>query len=117
MNTLPKKQKISNGVKKKSPFSKETYNKNAEMYKIMANPRRLEILNYLKTYGETAVEDLVESMGVRKSNASQNLAVLRHARLVEARREGVNAYYKITDPGIVETCRVLGNLRKRKMIP
>jgi len=102
---------------RKSPFTKETYSKNAKMYKIMANPKRLEILNFLKHWGETKVEDLVESMKVRKSNVSQHLAVLRKARLVQVRRVGVNAYYKITDPGIVETCRVLRDLRKRKMIP
>ncbi len=87
------------------------------MYKIMANPKRLEILNLLKTYKELAVEDIVKIMKLPKANISQHLAVLRHACLARVRRKGVKAYYKITDPAIVETCRILRNLRKRKIIP
>ena len=90
----------------KSPFSKTTYEKKAEIYKILANSKRLEILNLLKRK-ESAVEELVKTLKLPKANVSQHLALLCHARLVTVRRNGLNAYYKIADPRIVEPCRIL----------
>lgn len=93
----------------KSPFSKATYERNANIYKILANPKRLEILNLLKRR-EFAVEELVEILKLPKANVSQHLALLRHTRLVTVRRNGLNVYYKISDPKIVEPCRILHDL-------
>lgn len=96
----------------KSPFPKETYERNAVVYKILANPKRLEILNLLKTR-EIGVEELRNIIGISKANASQHLALLRHARLVRVRREGANAFYRIIDPRIVDPCKILHDLRSK----
>jgi DNA-binding transcriptional ArsR family regulator len=98
----------------KSPFPKATYERNANVYKILANSKRLEILNLLKK-NELAVEDLVKTLKVPKANVSQHLALLRHARLVTVRRNGLHAYYNITDPRIVEPCKILHNLWENKL--
>lgn len=105
------KSKISNGVK--SLFPRVTYERNATIYKLLAHPKRLEILNLLKVR-EFAVEKLVKTPKLPKVNLSQHLALLRHARLVTVRREGLNAYYKIIDPRIVEPCRILHDLWRKK---
>lgn len=97
----------------KSPFPKATYERNAETYKILANPKRLEILNLLKAR-ELSVEQLRNILKLPKANLSQHLALLRHARLVTVRRNGLNAHYKIIDPRIVEPCRILHQLWKSK---
>mgnify|MGYP001568188445 FL=1 len=99
----------------KSSFSKATYEKNATIYKILANSKRLEILNLLKKK-ELAVEKLVRILKLPKANVSQHLALLRHARLVTVRRSGLNAYYKITDPRIVEPCKILHELWRSKAL-
>jgi DNA-binding transcriptional ArsR family regulator len=95
----------------KSPFPKTTYIKNAEVYRILANPKRLEILNLLKLR-EASVEQLLKVLKLPKANLSQHLALLRHNHLVTVRRQGLNKYYAIIDPRIVEPCRVLHNLRR-----
>jgi len=38
------------------------------------------------------------------------------ARLVTVRRNGLNVYYKIADPKIVESCRILHDLWKNKSL-
>jgi ArsR family transcriptional regulator, virulence genes transcriptional regulator len=96
----------------KSPFPKEVYLKNAEIYKILANPKRLEILNLIKTR-EFSVGQMLDILKLPRANLSQHLALLRHARLVTVRRNKINAYYKIADPKIVEPCRILRDLWKR----
>ncbi len=95
----------------KSPLPKEAYIKNAEVYKVLANPKRLEILNLLRIR-EFAVEELRGILRLTKSNLSQHLALLRHARLVTVRRSGQNAHYRIIDRRIVDPCRILHNLRQ-----
>ncbi len=97
----------------KSPLPKATYERNANIYKLLANSKRLEVLNLLKTR-ELSVEQMLGTLKLPKANLSQHLALLRHARLVTVRRSGLNAYYKIADPKIVEPCRILHQLWKGK---
>ena len=84
----------------------EAYEKNANIYKILANSKRLEILNLLKA-GEMGVEELLKRTKLPKSNLSQHLALMRHNGLVKARRDGLNIFYTIIDPRIVEPCKIL----------
>ena len=95
----------------KSPFPKETYNRNATIYRILANATRLEILNILKLR-EAAVEDLVKILKLPKANVSQHLAILRNARLVRRRVANARVYYTIVDPRLVEPCRILRDIWK-----
>ena len=97
----------------KQPLPRTAYRRNAETYKILANSKRLEILNLLREQ-EMSCEELVKTLGVAKANVSQHLALLRHANLVIVRREGLNGYYNIIDPRIVEPCRILHELHKGK---
>ena len=100
-------------MKIKQPLPRSAYEKNAEIYKILANSKRLEILNLLREQ-EMPVEELVKTLGISKANVSQHLALLRHAKLVTVRRNGLNGYYNIIDPRIVEPCRILYELAKHK---
>lgn len=100
-------------MKIKKPLPRSAYEKNAETYKILANPKRLEILNLLREQ-EMPVEELVKTLGISKANVSQHLALLRHAKLVTVHRIGLNGYYNIIDPRIVEPCRILHKLSLKK---
>lgn len=100
---------IINNMNIISPFPKKVYERNAELYKALAHPVRLEILNILKLQ-ETSLEDLSEHLQIAKSNTSQHLAILRRLRVVRVRREGQRAMYQLTDSNVVETCRVLRDL-------
>jgi DNA-binding transcriptional ArsR family regulator len=99
----------------RSPFPKSTYAQNAEVYKILANPKRLEILNTIKKH-EARVDDLVKVVGISKANMSQQLSLLRRAGVVKARKDGLHVYYRITDPGIVTPCQILHDLRRRNRL-
>ena len=102
-------------MKSKSPLPREAYNKNANIYKILANAKRLEILNILKIQ-ETGVEDLLKITKLSKANLSQHLALMRHNGLVQTRRVGLNIFYRIVDPRIVEPCKILHQLRHRHLV-
>lgn len=102
-------------MKLKSPLPQEAYTKNANIYKILSNSKRLEILNILKI-GETSVLTLLKITKLSKANLSQHLALMRHNGLVQTRREGLNIYYRIVDPRIVEPCKILHNLRRKQLV-
>ena len=93
-------------------FTKETFERNARVYKLMANAKRLEILNLLKENKEMTVTQLVNEMGIRKANVSQHLAILRYIKFVAVRRVGKNAFYSITDPNIVAPCKIMNDIWK-----
>ncbi|HEX7724676.1 MAG TPA: metalloregulator ArsR/SmtB family transcription factor [Candidatus Paceibacterota bacterium] len=99
----------------KSPLPREAYHNNSHIYKILANAKRLEILNLLKK-GELPVEEMLKVTGLSKANLSQHLALLRHSGLVHTRRQGLNVFYRIVDPRIVEPCKILHQLRHRHMV-
>ncbi|OGP17955.1 MAG: hypothetical protein A2V21_307015 [Deltaproteobacteria bacterium GWC2_55_46] len=85
---------------------KEVFEMQAEICKTLANAKRLEIINALKD-GELSVGDLVEMLGITKANVSQHLALLRQSRVVVSRRDGVNIYYRINNPKIIEACSLM----------
>lgn len=99
----------------KSPLPKEAYQKNALIYKILANEKRLEILNILKVK-ESSVENLLLITKISKSNLSQHLALLRLNGLVVAVKKGITVSYKIVDPRIVEPCKILHQLRGKELV-
>lgn len=55
---------------------------------------------------EQAVAELLPEVGVEAANLSQQLAVLRRAGLVAARREGSTVYYRLTSPQVAELLAV-----------
>ena len=85
---------------------KQVFNLQAEICKTLANPKRLEIIYALKE-GELAAGELVKRLGIPKANVSQHLAILRQRRVVVSRRDGVNIYYSIANPKIVQACALM----------
>ena len=62
----------------------------------LSSPKRLEILELLHQC-EKSVETLVNNTGMSVANTSQHLQVLRGARMVETRREGIYVIYRLAD--------------------
>src|SRR5574340_502772 len=87
-------------------MKKEVFELQAEICKTLANPKRLEIIASLKE-GELSVGELVERLGISKANVSQHLAVLRQRKVVTSRRDGVNIFYRINNPKIVDACALM----------
>ncbi len=94
---------------KPKPIPEHILRKNAIVYKIMANPLRLGILNILAQQ-ETTLMELCELLGKRKSNISQHLSLMGAYGLVHSHRSGKQVIYSISNPHLVDTCKQLTKL-------
>jgi ArsR family transcriptional regulator len=78
----------------------------ADICKIFANDKRLEIINLLKDK-EMSNSELMQKTGLAKVNISQHMNVLKAKGVVLARREGVQLYYRIANPKIIQACNLM----------
>ena len=82
------------------------YTLKADVCKTLADPRRLYILNELRS-GEMSVGELAAQCGLNQAVVSRHLAILRNGGVVTARREGTNVYYALVDPRIGDACDIM----------
>ncbi len=84
----------------------EFYQLHAHLCKALAHPTRLLIIDELRD-GPRSVSELVERIGLRQSNLSQHLGILRDQRLVVARRDGQTVYYSLRDARVTQAFDLL----------
>jgi DNA-binding transcriptional ArsR family regulator len=77
------------------------YEQVARIGKAVSSPKRLEFLEVL-SQGEKSVEQLAVATDVSIKLASAHLKALKSSRLVEARREGKNVYYRLADAQVAD---------------
>jgi ArsR family transcriptional regulator len=91
------------------------YGLQAYILKTIASPRRLELIHFLGESGPVEVRCLAEQFGMTQPAASQHLAALRTAGLVEAVRDGREVRYQLVDPEIVAACDLMRQVLVRRM--
>lgn len=77
----------------------DSYKTQSELLKAISHPARLAILDILRD-GEQCVCHMEAMLDLRQAYISQQLTILKDAGLVEARRDGLNLYYRVVKPGI-----------------
>jgi rhodanese-related sulfurtransferase len=94
-------------------FKDRLFGQFARVGKALASPKRLEIVDLL-AQGERTVEDIARATDMSVASASQHLQALKGVRMVEARREGLYAHYRLADEDVFRTwqaVRALGESR------
>ncbi|QPE03472.1 helix-turn-helix transcriptional regulator [Microbacterium schleiferi] len=85
------------------PFTHEQrplYEVKANLFKGLAHPFRIRILELLSSSPEVTVAALQSETELEASHLSQHLAVLRRHRLVESERRGSHVFYRLADPRV-----------------
>ena len=86
----------------------------ARIGKALSHPKRLEILDLL-AQAERTVEQIAREAAMPVANASQHLQVLKAARMVEVRREGLYAHYRLADEGVFRAWRAVRDLGEARL--
>ena len=87
-------------------MNKELFEMQASVCKVLANPKRLEILCRLED-GELTVSDIVTKTEIGKANVSQHLSLMKEAGILNSRRAGRRIYYWIANPKVSTACRLM----------
>jgi DNA-binding transcriptional ArsR family regulator len=73
----------------------------AELFRAFSDTSRVRIMSVL-VKGEMNVSALAAVVGISESAVSHHMRGLRQLRLVSARKEGKEVYYRVDDPHIIE---------------
>jgi len=86
----------------------------AEVLKVLASARRLDIL-HLVAEEPMEVGRLAAELGLSQPNVSQHLAVMRAAGLVDTERAGREIRYRLADPDVIVACDVMRGVLERRL--
>jgi DNA-binding transcriptional ArsR family regulator len=86
----------------------------AEICRTLSHPVRIAILHLL-AQEPREVGRLASELKISQPNASQHLAVMRAADLVEAERDGRGVIYRLTDPGVISACQLMADVMRRRL--
>ena len=95
-------------------FKDQLYAAWAEIGKVLASPKRIELLDLL-AQGERTVDALARETGLTVNNTSSHLNVLKKARLVGTRRDAQFVYHHLADDGVVDVLRAVQALARRRL--
>jgi len=88
----------------------------AKIFKALADPIRLEILEYLRN-GERCVCEIISHLGAIQPAVSKHLAILKSCGLIKCRKDKNRRFYSVSDPAIFNiidsiTPNLVNNLSK-----
>ena len=78
----------------------KSYERRANIMKALGHPSRLMMVDEL-SQGERCVCELTEMVGADISTVSKHLSVLREAGIVDSRKDGVQVYYRLKVPCVL----------------
>jgi ArsR family transcriptional regulator len=86
--------------------SRPLYEVKANLFKGLAHPARIRVLELLSGAEEVSVSELLAETGLEASNLSQHLGVLRRFLLVTGERRGSLVYYRLAHREVAELLTV-----------
>jgi rhodanese-related sulfurtransferase/DNA-binding transcriptional ArsR family regulator len=95
-------------------FKDRLFEQFARVGKALASPKRLEIVDLL-AQGERTVEEIAKEASMSVANASQHLQVLKAARMVGSRREGLYVHYQLADEDVFRTWQAVRDLAESRL--
>jgi ArsR family transcriptional regulator len=87
-------------------MDRQLYKLHAGICHTLANPKRLEIIDKLRDR-ELSVTELAEALEISQANLSQHLSLMRQRGIVTTRREGLNVFYRLSNPKIIKACDLM----------
>jgi len=86
----------------------------AQIASAFASPKRIELVDVL-AQGERNVETLARETGLSVANTSRHLQILKAANLVATRKEGLQVFYRLSDPIVLRGYQALQTLAEARL--
>ena len=81
-----------------------------DFFKALSDPTRLRILEYIRQ-GEKCICEIIPYTGKSQPCVSQHLKVLKHAGLINERKDGTKIMIKVTNADIF---KIINQVKKMK---
>ena len=88
------------------PRNFELFELQAELCQMMANPKRVAIIEILGE-DECCVGELAEALSTSVSTVSQHLRTMKDKGIVVNRKEAQTVYYRLKNPKLIEGCHIM----------
>jgi len=95
-------------------FKDAVFDQFARIAAAFASPKRIELIDLL-AQGERHVEALAGEANLTVANTSQHLQTLKAASLVATRKTGLQVFYRLADPMVLQGYRALQQLAKARL--
>ena len=86
----------------------------ADIFKALANPTRLHIIQLLKQK-PLCVCEIIQQIGSEQSNTSQHLSVLKNQGIVDSKKEGLMVIYNIKSSEVYQIIDIAQKLLIKKI--
>ncbi|MBI1937052.1 MAG: metalloregulator ArsR/SmtB family transcription factor [Ignavibacteriales bacterium] len=93
-------------------FKDLTFHQFAMIANAFASPKRLELIDILSQGGRD-VDTLAHETNMNFANTSRHLQILKNAKIVTSRKEGVRVVYALANDEVVKCWRSLQNLSEK----
>lgn len=93
-------------MEKRKYFTDEELRMLSSVFKILSEVSRLKILRCL-TDGEKCVTEIINATGLMQANVSKQIKLMQEAGIVECRPSGLQRFYRIVNPTILEICSIV----------
>ncbi len=93
-------------------FKDITFQQLANIAAAFASPKRLEILDLL-SQGEKDVDSLSKETSMNFANTSRHLQILKNARIVQSRKEGIRVIYFLASDEVIKYWKSLQTLAEQ----
>jgi DNA-binding transcriptional ArsR family regulator len=84
----------------------EGFELEADVIRVMANPKRLMIVSFLGE-GPRTVTEIADRLHLSMQNASQHLRLMKDRGIVRAHRDGREVRYDLTTPVFSQCCQLV----------
>lgn len=96
-------------------FKDLTFHQFATIANAFASPKRLELIDIL-SQGERDVDTLANETNMNFANTSRHLQILKNAKIVISRKEGVRAVYALANDEVVKCWKSLQTLSEKSAL-
>ena len=93
-------------------FKDITFHHLANVMNAFASPKRLEIIDIL-SQGEKDVDTLTKETGMNFANTSRHLQILKQAKIVQSRKEGVRVIYSLANDEVIKCWKNIQTLSEK----
>ena len=83
-----------------------------EIFKALTDPTRLKILECIKN-GEKCICEIIPYTGKSQPNVSQHLKIMKHAGIIEERKDGTRIMNKVSNNEIYNIIDQVKRISKR----